>query len=420
MYEHYTLSNGVDLYTNSTRKFRTNLVQVFVARPLDEFYTRYALLANVLKRGSKSFPTTIELAKRWDSLYGAMFTANIYKLGEHHVYELSLELANERYLASQERVLKEGLLTLAGMLDTPYLPDGQLDSSHVAQEQEALARAIDSLFNDKSAYSSVRCIEEMCSNEPYARLELGNKGEISSITPKVLTEFYQESLPKAKVRVIISGDIDSQEARSVCEEAFAGIKLQTLPSRRAQIDVPVSAVRVKHEEQDISQGKLVLGYRTYTDCAAPDYPALVMYNGILGAFPHSKLFMNVREKASLAYYCSSSLLPVKGLMLIRSGIGLDKYTQALEIIAAQLQAMAQGDFSEDEFTNTRLALINELQADEDRPSKLGRSHIERLVAEADYSNHDFKERIAQVNREDVVRMAERVQLDTIYFLHGKE
>ena len=157
-----------------------------------------------------------------------------------------------------------------------------------------------------------------------------------------------------------------------------------------------------------------------TDCADADYPALVMYNGILGAFPHSKLFMNVREKASLAYYCSSSLQPVKGLMLIRSGISLDKYDQALEIIAAQLQDIAQGSISEDEFANTRLALINELQADEDRPARLGRSHIERLVAGAAYSNHDLKVSLAQVTREDVIRMAEKVQLDTIYFLHGKE
>ena len=114
MYEQCSLDNGIDLYINSTRKFRTNLVQVFVARPLDEFYTRYALLANVLKRGSSHYPTTIELAKRWDSLYGAMFNTNIYKLGEHHVFELSLELANERYLASQERVLRDGLLTQIG------------------------------------------------------------------------------------------------------------------------------------------------------------------------------------------------------------------------------------------------------------------------------------------------------------------
>ena len=284
----------------------------------------------------------------------------------------------------------------------------------------ALSRAIDSLFNDKSAYSSVRCIEEMCSNEPYARLELGNKDEISSITPQILTQFYRESLLQAKVRVIISGDIKPEEARSICEEAFAGIELHTQPSSTTQVDVPVSQVRIKHEEQEINQGKLVLGYRTYTDCADEDYPALVMYNGILGAFPHSKLFMNVREKASLAYYCSSSLQPVKGLMLIRSGISLDKYGQALEIIADQLQDIAQGSISKDEFANTKLALINELQEDEDRPARLGRSHIERLVAGAAYSNHDLKESLAQVTREDVIRMAEKVQLDTIYFLHGKE
>lgn len=420
MFQHHSLSNGIDLYINPTPNFRTSLVQVFVSRPLDDLYSQYALLANVLKRGSAAYPTTIELARRWDSLYGALFRANIYKLGEHHVYEMSLELANERYLQSQESVLQEGLSTLAQMLTSPYLPQGELENSYVAQEQDNLVRAIDSIFNDKSAYSSVRCIEEMCSREPYARLELGHKDELTQITPNTLTDFYKQHFPQSKVRIVLSGDVNQHQAVELCEQSFAGLRTSNESQVKTTVDAPVGEVKVKHEEQDVNQGKLVLGYRTYTSCAATDYPALVMYNGILGAFPHSKLFVNVREKASLAYYCSSSLLPVKGLMLIRSGIAPENYAQTLEIIESQLSDIARGIISQEEFNHTRLALLNELKADEDRPQKLGRAYVERLAAGAEYSNVELKERLEQVSVADIAAVAKKVHLDTVYFLRGRE
>jgi len=418
MFKHLALHNGVDLYVNPTKRFRTTLVQVFVSRPLDELYSRYSLLASVLKRGSSKYPTSIELAKRWDDLYGASFSANVYKLGEEHVFELSLELANERYLISPEPLLSEGLHTIAQMLASPHLPEGLLDSEHVEQERENLLRAIDSLFNDKAMYSSVRCIEEMCKSEPYARFELGDKVELCSLNNKELTAFYHNTIPQNTVRIVISGDIDPQAAQDICSAAFTGINsaAKSTPVRH----IEVSEVRVKHETQDINQGKLVMGYRTGIDCSSSNYPALVMYNGILGGFPHSKLFANVREKASLAYDCSSTLLPVKGLMLIRAGIAVDKYDQALEIINNQLHSMENGEISSDELENTRLALVNQLKADADRPARLARSYVERLTAGADYSNDDLRERLLAVTTEDVVAVATRVKLDTIYFLRGKE
>lgn len=419
-FSRHNLDNGVQVFLNRTSKFRTNLVQLFVHRPLDEHFTSFSLLASVLKRGSKHYPETIDLARRWDDLYGAMFNTQVFKLGEQHVLELRLELPNEKYLKGSESLLKGGMETISEMVASPSLEDGLLRADHVAQEKDALERAINSLFNDKSTYSSVRCIEEMCKDEAYRRLELGDKAELPRISREALTEFYKTALPGFNVWVAITGDIEPDHALSVCEQVLGGMKLVPQPVQTPSLDMKVTKPQTVFEKQPVNQGKLVMGYRTYTTCADADYPALVMCNGILGAFPHSKLFVNVREKASLAYYCSSSLLPVKGLMLIRSGIAFDKFEQALEIIEQQMRDLREGAITGEELENTRLGLINELCSDEDDPARLVRSYLERMVAGAPYDNAHLVHELTRVTLEDVIRVAEKVQLDTVYFLKGKE
>lgn len=52
---------------------------------------------------------------------------------------------------------------------------------------------------------------------------------------------------------------------------------------------------------DITQGKLVMGYRTNTDFAdAKNYYPLVVGCNILGGGPQSKMFINIREKKAYA------------------------------------------------------------------------------------------------------------------------
>lgn len=413
------LSNGLELHINSTDKFRTNIIQVFVERPLDEAYTKFALLPNVLKRGTASYPLTIDLAKRWDSLYGASFNVQVYKLGDRHAFEMRLEVANEKYLLEDEPLLADSLTTLVDILRSPALEGDTLRTDYIEQEKEALARNIDSVFNDKTSYAARRCIQEMFEGEPYAKSEMGSKEEIAALDSAALSSFHRQLLSDMSCRVVISGAVSRPQAVSVCEDVFAVLgRLPEPVPLPFEHTLPRSSRNVS-EEQDINQGKLVLGYRTNTAYSDPLFPALAMYSGVLGAFPHSKLFINVREKASLAYYCYSSLLPIKGAMLIQAGIAFDKLNQTTEIILEQMNALRTGDITSDEMEKTRMALIDSLRADEDYPARQGRTHVERLVAGARFSNADLIERINRVSREDIVTIAERVWLDTSYFLQGK-
>ena len=167
------------------------------------------------------------------------------------------------------------------------------------------------------------------------------------------------------------------------------------------------------------QGKLNMGCRTGATIRDDDYISLLMYNGILGGFPHSKLFMNVREKASLAYYASSRLESHKGILTIQSGIEIANYRKALDIIQEQLEAMRKGNISERELSQTRATLSNQLRERQDRPYELIDFAYHSILSGRDWTIDRLHKGIGEVTKEDVRRVAEQVQLDTIYFLRDK-
>jgi predicted Zn-dependent peptidase len=188
----------------------------------------------------------------------------------------------------------------------------------------------------------------------------------------------------------------------------------------ASVEHPVVEPKLVIERLDVKQGKLNMGCRTQISIQDPDYPALMMYNGILGGFPHSKLFMNVREKASLAYYCSSRLESHKGLLMIQSGIEIANFDKAVDIIKQQLAAMRQGEISDREIEQTKATLSNSLREQQDRSFDLIHFHYQSVLSGKERKLEDLLHKIDQVGKEDIRKVAEKVQLDTIYFLRDQE
>jgi predicted Zn-dependent peptidase len=172
------------------------------------------------------------------------------------------------------------------------------------------------------------------------------------------------------------------------------------------------------EEQDVKQGKLNIGYRTNSTYRDDDYYALQVFNGIYGGFSHSKLFINVREKASLAYYAASRVESHKGLLMVMSGIEVQNYEQAVTIIREQMAAMKSGDFTDQEFEQTKAVIRNQLLETIDTAYGIVEIVYHNVIAKKNRSFDEYLQGIEEVSKEDVVKVADKVELDTIYFLKG--
>ena len=174
------------------------------------------------------------------------------------------------------------------------------------------------------------------------------------------------------------------------------------------------------ESMPVNQSKLVLGFRAESAEPDGDVAAMRLLNSLWGGTPHSLLFRNVREKLSLCYYCASSYDRLKGVMLVDSGVQLDKADQAREEILRQLAAVQQGDFTDEDLEAARRSLINQLESVGDLQSTLSNWYLGQAGLEKIITPQAAAEAAAQVTRERVQKAAAGIRLDAIYMLAAQE
>ncbi|HWO96884.1 MAG TPA: pitrilysin family protein [Bacillus sp. (in: firmicutes)] len=413
--------NGLTVHTIQTSKYKTNTLILKMNAPLQEdTVTLRALLPYVLQSATASYPSTTKLRTYLDDLYGATLQVDLMKKGEWHDMTFRIDVANEAYLKDTTPILKDALVLLGDILLNPALENGAFLSNIVEQEKRSMRQRIQAVFDDKMRYSNLRLVEEMCKEEPYHLHVNGRVEDIEAITPSSLYEYYKKVLEEDSIHLYVIGDINEEEVLESVKQVFT-LPAKTTRQHRSQSEgKKIEKVNEVIEKQDIKQGKLNIGYRTNIVYGDSEYFALQVFNGIFGGFSHSKLFINVREKASLAYYAASRVESHKGLLMVMSGIDAKNYEQAVQIINEQMEAMKQGDFTAEELEQTKAVIHNQILETIDTARGLVEVLYHNELANTTISVEDYLEGIKAVTKEEVMAAAKQIEQDTIYFLRGMD
>jgi predicted Zn-dependent peptidase len=404
-----------------TKAFKTYAISLYAGIPLDEnTVTSTALAPFVLRRGTATYPETTQFRERLEELYGAGFGFDIYKRGDYQIVQFRMDTINDSFVQSQESLLEQSFAFLGEVLTRPLVEDSSFRPSYVATERETVRKKLESIVNDKIRYAAERCIEEMCRKEPYRLHPLGQRADLDQITPKSLYESYNSWLDEAILDLYVVGDTTTEEVEQLVQRHFGRVQSEVGLYSSKFIPVSVNEVRTVEEKLDVSQGKLNLGLRTSITYKDDNYASAIMYNGILGGYPHSKLFVNVREKASLAYYASSRYDGHKGIGTIQSGIETQNYGKAVDIIEKQLEEMKAGNISDLELSQTKAMIRNQLSEIPDSAFEMISYDFNRQLSGKERTADQLLGQVEQIGAEDVKAAAETFQLDTIYFLTGKE
>jgi predicted Zn-dependent peptidase len=412
-FQNLSLANGIRLHHYYTHRFKTVLFKFFLQRPLDEQAGLTALLPFVLRRGCARYPTSQALAQRLEELYGAYFDADVSKIGERQLIQFTLELPRED-LVHEPGLVRQGLEILGQIITAPLQEGEAFREDYFQQEKNILLRKIDGLINDKPRYALQRLFEEMCPQEPFGISRYGDRQRVQGLTNGELYAHYRELLA-GPADLFVVGPVPTAELQAAVEKIFPkGWQPAEFP--------PVTEGQAKGievvEEQDVRQGIIAMGLRTDVTYGHPGYPALAFYNGILGGFPHSKMFIEVRERASLAYFAYSRLEATKGLVVASAGIDVEKYQQAREIIQAQIDAMAAGQISDEEISATRRGLIHRQLVMEDSGHSLIDHRLRGLINDRPWGNRELIEAFEKVDKDQIIQVAQNVKLDVTYFLRN--
>ncbi len=416
---------GIRLHSVKTNKYKTNTIVVKMKAPLNgQDATMRALLPFVLQSGTETYPTSTKIRSRLDDLYGATLSVDLSKKGDYHIISFRMEVANGEYLQENTPLLDQALELLGEIMLKPALENGAFAADIVSKEKRALKQRLQSMKDDKMRYASIRLIEEMCKNEPYGTSAYGSENDVDGISPENLYDYYQQCLNENEIDIYLVGNTEMDRLKTLVSRYFQfGNRSGSGQAGNAAADDAVKAPPEPKEVIDrepVNQGKLNMGFRTYTTYTDDDYFALQVFNGIFGGFSHSKLFINVREKASLAYYAASRLESHKGFLLVMSGIEFENYDQAVTIIKKQMELMKQGEFTDGDISQTKAVIRNQLLETADSAGGLIEVLYHEIVGGKGRPFEEWLEGVEKVTREDISRVAGKVELDTVYFLTGTE
>lgn len=414
------LKKGINLHIIKTNKFKTNLLSVFLTTPLQkEKVTFNGLIPAVLRRGSKNMPSQEEISISLEEMYGASFDCGIDKIGDDQVLKFYLETINNEFLPEQEDNLEKAIKILLEVVFNPLINNNEFNKEYVESEKNNLKQIIEGRKDAKATYAYERCIEEMYKDMPYSLYKYGNLSDLGKINAKNLYEQYIDLINNCKIDIFISGNIKEDVAQKVINNE----NIQKLNQRDAIYIINNKENRVKEAKQeqevsesmDVNQGKLIIGLDILEEDDMDKYTALV-YNAILGGIPTSKMFQNVREKNSLAYTASSSFIRQKANVFIKCGIDIPNYEKAVKIIKEQIEDMKKGEFTDKNIEEAKTNIISTINfIPEEQDTEL-MYYFSQKLSGYEMGYEEYIEKINSISKENIINLANRVQVNTIYFL----
>ena len=418
-YKITNVKEGIKLHTINTNKFKTNIIAVFLTTPLNRNNVTYnAVLSSILRRGSTSMPTQEQISKELEEMYGASFDCGLDKTGDNHILKFYLESINDNYLPqNEENMLKASIEKLLDIVCNPLVKNNGFKEEYVEQEKQNIKQIIEGKKDNKAQYAMNRCVEEMYKNKPYGLYKYGYVEDLDNINAQNLYKYYQKLIKECKIDIFISGNIsDEVNDLIINNESIQKLVERTPNYIKTKIEEkdPKEVNKVT-ESMEVTQGKLIIGLDISIKEEKEKYHAL-MYNSILGGTANSKLFQNVREKESLAYVASSSYLRYKSNIFINCGIEIKNYEKALEKIKEQLEDMKSGNFTEKDIENSKKTIISTIKSIDDEQDTEITYFLGQELTENSTTLEEYIKEVENVTKEDILQIASRTNINTIYFL----
>ena len=413
--EQRVICDGVNFRSIRDTKFKTMRISAHLIVPMSrQTAAENALLPFLLSRASREYPDFTKLGQRLAELYGASLNADVQKLGDLQVLSLSASGIADRYALEGEAISGELAKLLCSILFDPPLVDGLFPEDGFEQEKRQTMELIDSEYSDKRTYARQRCEAIMCADEPYGVNRYGGKEDIARVERPALTAAWKRLLDTAKIELMVLGDCDPAPVYEGFRAAFETLGSRKTADCTTKVVRSAEKVNTVTEKMDVAQGKLVMGFRTGTATPDEEVPAMRLMAALFGGTPNSKLFLNVREKLSLCYYCSASYNSMKGIMLVQSGVEVKNMERAKEEILRQLDEVKQGNFDESEVEAAKMSLCNSYRTLSDSLGGLENWYLSQTFASHSQQPEEAAAQINAVTRQEIIDAANRVTLDTVY------
>ena len=417
IYNRSELGSGIGFTSIIDSKFKTCSVAVYF---LTELSAEKAALNNLavsaLTISNSRYRTFAALSEKLSELYGADLNSSTRKKGDAQTLCVKASWLDNKYAIDGEDIGAEMRELIKGCIFSPNAENGAFDEESFSIVKKDLLDNINGELNDKRSYALMQASKAAYRGEPSATSSYGTKEPALAATAEDTFRAYTELLKTAQIEIFCVSPEKDDSIAEMFRESFAAV--ERAPKKVGiRNHSPLKAEpETVSEEYDVNQCKAVFAFKTDSD----DRYALKMLSIIYGEMPFSKLFLNVREKLSLCYYCTSSSVSAKGAFFVDIGVERSNIEKAKAEIFAQLEEIKNGSISDDEISNSVMALDNAVLQIGDTPSSYIGWYFDCFCDSDLITPAEHFLRFRQVTKERIIEAARSLRLDSVYLMLNKE
>lgn len=417
----FSLGEGVEGLFIEDSRFNTTLVSFNFYMPLrDESYEDFALLPYVLSSCSDEYKTFRALNTELGNLYGATLSGGSVKVMDYQRISLSVSVLNDRFSLGGESVVSRAAELLASLIFAPSLQGEAFCERDVEREKQQMLDRIRGEINNKRGYARSKTLSLMFGSDPFGIPRFGREDRMQKVNGKSLFAAWSEMLRSAYIRINVIGAEMPEGIFSAAGKAFSAISRENITSFGGFNMPNLTEGGTVCERMDIAQGKLVMGFslgRVGDEKSSAD---IAVMSDIFGGGPYSCLFVNVREKLSLCYYCACSAIRSKAIMMVDSGVEAANEPKARAEILNQLEIMKNGGFTAEQFDSSIRNICDTVKSVGDSQEAINTWYASRVFDSSISTPEEFIAAIEAVTPEQVKQAAQAVKLHTVYSLLPKE
>lgn len=380
--------------------------------------TACALLPFLMERGYADCPDPTALSCRLAQLYGATLSADATASGACRSLTVSVDGIQQRFALHEECLAEEYARLALGTVFRPAFKEGMFDAGEIEIEKKKLAEELAGEINDKRLYCLRQARRKFFGNHPAGIERIGYLDEVEGLTAQKVTEAWHWMVENSHVEVFCSG-LDEEQAAELVRKELQAVKRNPAPLPEMDA-MPVQEPCEYLETMDMVQAKLCLLFTVADFDPVTELSAMRVAMAVLGGSPTSRLFVNVREKQSLCYYCSASFNSYGGMMCIDSGIEPENAKTAQQAILNEWNWLKENLPTEQEMEDARRFILNSLAAVGDSISAQENWYIGQLWRNSTESPQEVHQQLLEVTPQQVQEMMKKFHFSVAYLLTKEE
>ena len=410
---------GVHLHFIQSEKFKTNKIKVRFSAPMSEkTIAGRVLTASMLETSNALYPTSQAFREKLANLYGANYSTSLSRRGLVHYLDINLSFVRDQFLSRKNMLADEMLDFLKASLFFPLSNGKAFDTKTFEIEKRNVLTDLEAEI-ENHFYHAHRELNNLFYDLPEMRIpRVATIERVEKETAETSFAAFQQMLNQDQIDFFFIGDFNEIAVREKIQEFQFSEREQSLQLSYQQNYSNIT--REKLEQRDVNQSIVELAYHFSSQYGDRGHLPLIVLNGLLGGFAHSKLFVNVREKESLAYTISSSFDIFSGLMRIYAGIDRANRTKTIALINRQILDLKRGHFTDEELEQTKNMLKNSILLAQDRQNTLiERAYMSSVLGKKFLSLEAWLKALENVSKADLIEAAQQLKLQAIYFMEGK-